>query len=49
MEGKGTYFWPDGSKYEGDWKNGMQNGIGIHTSASGILKSGKWKEGKKVA
>jgi hypothetical protein len=48
-EGRGTFFWPDGRKYEGDWKNGKQHGIGIYTSASGKTKRGEWNEGKRVA
>jgi hypothetical protein len=35
-EGKGTFFSPDGCKYEGDYKNGQQHGIGFYTFASGI-------------
>jgi hypothetical protein len=26
--GYGVYTWPDGSRYEGDWLNGVKNGRG---------------------
>ena len=28
-EGYGVYKWPDGSKYEGDWKSDKQHGKGV--------------------
>ena len=28
-EGKGIYYWNDGEKYEGEWKNGNREGRGI--------------------
>ena len=27
-EGQGTIVYPDGSNYEGEWKNGMKDGRG---------------------
>jgi hypothetical protein len=42
-------FRPDGRKYDGEWKNGKQHGIGIYTSASQKTKKGEWSEGKRVA
>ena len=29
MDGEGMYFWKDGRKYVGDWKNGIKEGKGI--------------------
>jgi len=47
-EGQGRFFWPDGRKYEGGWRNGKQHGIGTYTSASGKTKQGEWQEGKRL-
>ena len=30
-QGWGTYTWPDGRKYEGEWKNGEWDGEGTYT------------------
>ena len=30
MDGHGVFTWPDGNKYEGDWKNGKAEGKGIY-------------------
>jgi hypothetical protein len=40
---------PDGRKYDGEWKNGKQHGIGVYQSASGKTKKGEWADGKRVA
>ena len=29
QHGRGKQSWSDGSKYEGDWRNGMAHGIGL--------------------
>jgi hypothetical protein len=39
----------DGRKYDGEWLNGKQDGVGNYTTASGKTKQGQWKEGKRVA
>ena len=39
---------PDGRKYEGQWLNGKQHGVGVYTSASGKSKKGEWSEGKRI-
>ena len=49
MEGYGVFEWPDGRKYDGEWKNGKQHGVGVYTSASGKTKKGQWSEGKRAA
>lgn len=40
---------PDGRKYDGQWLNGKQDGVGNYTTASGKTKQGSWKEGKRIA
>lgn len=47
-EGHGIFYWPDGRKYEGKWKNGKQHGEGTYTSSSGKIKLGIWDEGKRI-
>lgn len=42
------FFWPDGRKYDGQWVNGKQDGIGTYTSASGKAKRGEWRDGKRI-
>ena len=43
--GKGTYTWPDGSKYEGEFKGGEINGKGTYTFENGANWEGQWKDG----
>ena len=35
MDGDGTYRWPDGETYEGEWWDGKRYGEGIATYAPG--------------
>ena len=42
--GNGTQTWPDGSKYEGDWKNDKANGKGRYVHANGSVYTGNWKD-----
>lgn len=45
-EGMSTYIWADGSRYEGQWKNGVFHGEGTSYDPYGrILLSGVWTEG----
>ena len=45
--GYGVMTWPDGSKYEGNWKFGRQNGIGVYTDKKGKAEKGFWFDGKR--
>lgn len=38
--------WPDGSKYQGIFKNGMMEGKGKKTFANGNIYTGSWAEDK---
>ena len=33
---------------DGGWKNGKQHGMGTWTSATGQVKEGEWKDGKRM-
>jgi len=35
-DGQGTYIYPNGEKYEGDWKNGKYHGQGTFTYPDGV-------------
>jgi hypothetical protein len=44
MHGQGTYKWPSGNIYEGEWVGDKRNGRGTQKSNDGkILKAGNWK------
>jgi hypothetical protein len=37
---------PDGSKYEGKWKDDKRNGKGTLIWPDGLIYEGQWKDGK---
>jgi hypothetical protein len=43
FHGKGTAWYPDGSRYEGDWANGEREGEGNWRSADGSRYSGEFR------
>lgn len=45
-DGIGTQVWPDGSKFEGMWRNGQQHGKGRMTHADGNIYQGDFKYDK---
>ena len=45
-EGLGTIKFADGSKYQGQTKNGLFEGKGRMTHANGDIYQGEWKNGK---
>ena len=47
-EGQGTLCWPDGRKFQGQWKAGKQHGHGEYTDKDGKVSRGVWKDGKPV-
>lgn len=44
--GKGVLIWPDGSKYEGYFKNNKANGRGRLIHANGEVYEGEWLDDK---
>mmetsp|Transcript_18330 Transcript_18330/g.41729 ORF Transcript_18330/g.41729 Transcript_18330/m.41729 type:complete len:306 (-) Transcript_18330:52-969(-) len=40
------YIWPDGGKYEGEWKDGKMHGNGKFIEVNGTWYEGEWCEGK---
>ncbi len=45
--GTGTFVYPDGSRYEGEWENGKENGFGVCHLADGERYRGEWRDGKR--
>lgn len=46
MEGKGALIYPDGSTYEGMFRNNMPNGEGVMKLASGEVRRGEFLHGE---
>lgn len=46
INGKGLMTWPNGDRYDGEWKKGLMEGEGTYTYASaGYSYTGQWKKG----
>ena len=43
--GQGTYIYPNGEKYVGNWTNGKYHGHGIYSWSNGNKYVGEWKGG----
>ena len=41
---QGTYTWPDGTKYVGEFKSGNRTGQGTQTWPDGSKYEGEWKD-----
>lgn len=46
-DGYGTFWYPDGSVYRGDWKDDSPSGKGIKTYADGSTYDGDWFDGNQ--
>ena len=46
-QGPGVQSWPDGGKYEGEFKDDKVNGRGRFTDANGDIYEGEWSNDKK--
>jgi len=44
MHGHGVYMWPDGRKYNGEYKNNLKHGNGVWTWPDGVMLEGQWAE-----
>lgn len=45
--GSGTYTWPNGAVYTGDWLNGCMHGVGTFNTVDGSCYTGSWAEDLK--
>jgi hypothetical protein len=43
----GTFRWPNGDRYDGEFVHDMCHGVGVHTYADGKQYKGEWKDNKK--
>ncbi|MBF0446760.1 MAG: hypothetical protein HQL67_01020 [Magnetococcales bacterium] len=46
QNGTGTFFYKNGDRYEGEWKNGQREGRGKLTYANEDTYTGEWRGGK---
>lgn len=47
-EGQGEFIWPDGSRYEGGFKDNLQHGKGAHHDRAGNVRKGMFEKGQHV-
>lgn len=47
VNGQGTYTWPDGQKYVGQFKNAKRTGQGTYTWTDGRKYVGQWKDNNR--
>ena len=45
MHGFGTFKWPDGRRYVGQFENDIKHGDGEFFLADGRIFKGQWKDG----
>ena len=43
-EGKGKQLWPNGSQYEGDWKQDQFDGFGEYCQENGFVEGGEYHQ-----
>ena len=47
MHGEGSFYWPDGSSYHGNYQHGKKHGIGSFNFHSKNYYQGSWANGKQ--
>ena len=48
LQGRGTYEWADGRKYEGEWVKDEMHGSGVYTWPDKRKYVGEFQKGKKL-
>ena len=46
VNGQGTFTFPDGWKYAGEYKGGKRHGKGVYIFRDGRRQVGEWKDGE---
>merc|ERR1712185_388796 len=46
-DGEGVFEYPDGSKYQGNWRHDKRHGDGVYWYPNGDIYSGEWRFGTK--
>jgi len=46
-EGEGVFEYPDGGKYQGNWRHDKRHGDGVYWYPNGDIYSGEWRFGTK--
>ncbi|KAK8944461.1 hypothetical protein KSP39_PZI008052 [Platanthera zijinensis] len=46
FDGHGVETWADGSKYKGQFKEGLSHGFGVYQDHAGVLYAGEWVNGQ---
>jgi len=47
MSGQGTFVWSGGERYDGHWKNGKPDGLGLLSLQDGTTYDAQWRAGKR--
>lgn len=47
-EGKGVYYWKDGSRWEGEFKNNVMNGNGMYYAIDGDTFEANYENGEYI-
>ncbi len=47
--GTGTYYFANGDRYEGEWKDGNKDGLGTYYFADGNRAKEEWIEGERAS
>ncbi len=47
MHGQGSFAWPTGEKFDGEWVDGLQDGLGHFQDQEGCQDDGMWSGGRR--
>jgi len=47
MHGEGSFYWKDGSSYQGEYQHGRKHGFGTFNFSKGKQYKGDWVNGRQ--